>query len=82
MDHPNERSLHDRPVLRGGGLGILAGLAAALVFLSPLPDGLWWVVALTFAIGAVSFLGSSPNQVGNIHRQIPSGYRSSPPRWK
>ncbi len=26
--------------------------------------------------------GSSPNQVGNIHRQIPSGYRSSPPRWK
>ncbi len=57
MDQPNERSLHDRPVPRGGGLGILAGLAAALVFLSPLPDGLWWVVALTFAIGAVSFLG-------------------------
>ena len=28
------------------------------------------------------FRGSSPNQVGNIHRQIPSGYRSSPPRWK
>ena len=29
-----------------------------------------------------SIFGSSPNQVGNIHRQIPSGYRSSPPRWK
>ncbi len=27
-------------------------------------------------------IGSSPNQVGNIHRQIPSGYRSSPPRRK
>ena len=35
------------------------------------------------ALVAISvFLGSSPNQVGNIHRQIPSGYRSSPPRWK
>ncbi len=32
--------------------------------------------------GEPYFLGSSPNQVGNIHRQIPSGYRSSPPRWK
>ncbi len=35
------------------------------------------------ALGLPDFAsGSSPNQVGNIHRQIPSGYRSSPPRWK
>ena len=27
LDHPNERSLHARPVPRTGGLGILAGIA-------------------------------------------------------
>lgn len=27
LDHPNERSLHHRPVPRGGGIGILAGAA-------------------------------------------------------
>src|SRR3989304_5109530 len=37
LDHPNERSLHDRPVPRGGGLAILiamgvCGAAAALFY--------------------------------------------------
>jgi UDP-N-acetylmuramyl pentapeptide phosphotransferase/UDP-N-acetylglucosamine-1-phosphate transferase len=30
LDHPNERSLHDRPVPRTGGLGIVAGICVAL----------------------------------------------------
>jgi UDP-GlcNAc:undecaprenyl-phosphate GlcNAc-1-phosphate transferase len=27
LDHPNQRSSHDRPVLRGGGLGVAAAIA-------------------------------------------------------
>src|SRR3989304_10375659 len=38
LDHPNERSLHDRPVPRGGGLAILIAMGicgAVVVFLYP-----------------------------------------------
>jgi len=56
MDHPNERSLHEIPVPRGGGLGILAGLVVALVLLVPLPQELAWVAGLALAVGAFSFL--------------------------
>ena len=31
LDHPNERSLHERPTPRTGGIGIVAGLVAGLV---------------------------------------------------
>ena len=56
MDHPNERSLHEAPVPKGGGLGILAGLAVALILLEPLPPGITWVAGLALAVGAFSFL--------------------------
>ena len=32
VDHPGARSLHDRPVSRAGGVAILSGLAAGLLF--------------------------------------------------
>jgi len=35
LDHPNERSLHTRPVPRTGGLGILGGLAAGAAVAYP-----------------------------------------------
>lgn len=35
LDHPNERSLHLRPVPRIGGLGIVAGICCALVAFAP-----------------------------------------------
>lgn len=35
MDHPNTRSSHSAPTPRGGGLGIVLGVLAALPFLSP-----------------------------------------------
>ena len=35
LDHPNERSLHARPVPRTGGLGILAGIGCAIAWLVP-----------------------------------------------
>ncbi len=31
LDHPNERSLHDRPIPRSGGLAVLAGLSLAFL---------------------------------------------------
>ncbi len=56
LDHPNERSLHDTPVPRGGGIGILAGIGAALAFLPSLPVLLLWLVGLALALGAFSLL--------------------------
>lgn len=58
VDHPSERSLHDRPVSRGGGAAIAAGAAAGLAVValagSPAP-GLGWVLAGAAMIAAISF---------------------------
>jgi len=57
MDHPNERSLHQTPVPRTGGLGVLAGMAAA-----GLITGWWWpapwvwLLAALVLVALVSFL--------------------------
>ncbi|MDP2265748.1 MAG: glycosyltransferase family 4 protein [Thiobacillus sp.] len=54
MDHPNERSLHATPTPRIGGLGIMAGVGVAAVWLA---DGtLLPVVVAAFALAAVSVL--------------------------
>lgn len=47
LDHPNERSLHHRPVPRGGGIGIIAG-AAVGASLAPagIEASLWIAVGL------------------------------------
>jgi len=52
LDHPNERSLHVRPVPRVGGVGILSGtlLAFALLRAEPL------LAALVAALGVMSYL--------------------------
>lgn len=54
LDHPTARSLHERPMPRTGGLGLLAGALLALGIIAPnLPD------AMGIALGAllvVSFL--------------------------
>ncbi len=69
LDHPNERSLHDRPTPRTGGVAILAGLLSGLAWTgwsSFSPNGVFepallgwpaavWVVLLTCGIGLVSF---------------------------
>ncbi|MDA8127772.1 MAG: glycosyltransferase family 4 protein [Betaproteobacteria bacterium] len=54
MDHPNERSLHAAPTPRIGGLGIMAGLAVASLFL--VDAALLPVVLGTFALAALSLL--------------------------
>lgn len=54
LDHPNERSLHSRPVPRGGGLGIIAGMLAGwAVCAGSVP---WVVVGLAVLLAAVSFI--------------------------
>ena len=59
-DHPNERSLHERPVSRAGGIAILAGLVAglALVAIVEAPitkPGIGWVLAGALAVVSISF---------------------------
>jgi UDP-GlcNAc:undecaprenyl-phosphate/decaprenyl-phosphate GlcNAc-1-phosphate transferase len=52
LDHPNERSLHQRPVPRIGGIGVAAGIAASVPFVSQVE---WWPLWL----GAVILVGIS-----------------------
>lgn len=57
LDHPNERSLHTRPIPRGGGIAILsgAGLALGLLFAqSPSEQYLGRIVGCALLIAAVS----------------------------
>lgn len=65
LDHPNERSLHERPVPRTGGIGILLGIACAVPVTAP---NLPWVVwgALAFVVG-VSFFDDL--------RSVPAAWR-------
>ncbi len=59
MDHPNERSLHNAPMPRSGGLGVLAGLSIPLLIAAGfglLAGELAWMTAALTLIAAVSFL--------------------------
>lgn len=50
VDRPNERSLHQRPTPRVGGIGLLCGVAAAMVF-AGVSSSLWlFLVALVLAV--------------------------------
>jgi len=54
LDHPNERSLHQRPVPRTGGIGVTAGIAVGAVLISP---AAWWPLWLGAAVlVGISFL--------------------------
>lgn len=54
LDHPNERSLHQRPVSRMGGIGVAAGIAASVPLVSPVE---WWPLWLGACIlVGISFL--------------------------
>jgi len=52
LDRPNERSLHERPVPRTGGIALLSAAAISLGFgAAPL----WLPMALALALAAISF---------------------------
>lgn len=52
LDQPNERSLHDRPVPRTGGIAVLAGAAVSLAFGV---GSLWLPIVLAGALAVLSF---------------------------
>ena len=59
LDHPNQRSLHTRPVPRTGGLGILAGMAVgwiAMAWAFAFPAGWSWVLGGMLLVAGVSLL--------------------------
>ncbi len=56
LDQPNERSLHDRPVPRTGGIAVLAGAAVALaVGVDSGIGSLWLSMALAAGLALLSF---------------------------
>ena len=59
QDIPNERSLHETPVPRIGGVGLMAGILAAwaLMFMSLA----WWVVLPVLLLFAISLLDDMRN---------------------
>ena len=72
LDHPNERSLHDQPTTRSGGLAIAAGVllggVAAAVFVSASDHALWLAVG-ALVIFAVSFR----DDISHVHPGIRMG---------
>jgi UDP-N-acetylmuramyl pentapeptide phosphotransferase/UDP-N-acetylglucosamine-1-phosphate transferase len=68
LDHPNERSLHSTPVPRTGGIGVLLGVAAALLLAGPgRAAGALWPLLGTLVLAAVSLLDD--------RRHVPAAYR-------
>ena len=53
LDQPNDRSLHERPVPRTGGIAVMAGVASAFAFGAL---QLWVPMALALFLAALSFL--------------------------
>lgn len=59
LDHPNERSLHNRPTPRTGGLAILFSTIAGymlIAFLSGLRYEMSWIVIAALLVGVISFI--------------------------
>src|SRR5437763_14892483 len=53
LDRPNERSLHDRPVPRTGGIALLAGVFASVAFGA---GELWLPLGLALALAVISLV--------------------------
>jgi len=60
LDHPNERSLHDSPTPRAGGLAILVSIAVFLGFLSVTTDldlsGVFWLATGSMLVAVISYI--------------------------
>lgn len=54
LDFPNERSLHEKPVPRLGGIAIVFGVSVGWIMLEP--DGLWGVLVPFLLLAIISFI--------------------------
>ena len=74
LDHPNERSLHDRPTPRGGGIGIVVPTAAAIAVAAATLDapGTWslWLAGLALCLAIVGFLDDLRNLSATLRLAI------------
>lgn len=58
LDRPGDRSLHETPVPRTGGIGVHAGVILAWVITAPnLPDAAWAAYAVILAISLIEDVG-------------------------
>jgi UDP-GlcNAc:undecaprenyl-phosphate GlcNAc-1-phosphate transferase len=53
-DIPNDRSLHDKPVPRTGGIALMAGILAGWVLL--FPSWVWWIVVPVLCLFVLSLI--------------------------
>ena len=61
LDHPNTRSLHETPIPRTGGLGLLAGAALAVGIIAPgLPAALWIACVVLLLVSFLEDLRGIP----------------------
>jgi len=59
LDHPNERSLHARPLPRSGGIAVLMAIVVGwgwLLVWHGMPPHLIWVIVAAIAVAAISLL--------------------------
>src|ERR671923_1001244 len=68
LDQPNERSLHERPVPRTGGIAVLAGAAISFAFGAV---ALWLPLGLAVVLALLSFADDLPS--------LPPAARPPPP---
>jgi UDP-N-acetylmuramyl pentapeptide phosphotransferase/UDP-N-acetylglucosamine-1-phosphate transferase len=69
LDHPNERSLHQVPIPRSGGLAIVLGLAIQLALsglVGTCPPPLCWIVAAALPVALVSLF----DDFGHVSRRL------------
>ena len=67
LDRPNERSLHEQPVPRTGGIAVLAGASVAFAFGA---TDLWLVLSVAAALAALSFVDDVRGMPGGVRLAI------------
>jgi UDP-N-acetylmuramyl pentapeptide phosphotransferase/UDP-N-acetylglucosamine-1-phosphate transferase len=61
LDHPNQRSLHEAPIPRTGGIGLHLGILMAWAIVAPnLPSQAWFAFALLLLISFIEDLRGVP----------------------